>query len=647
MNANNLPSTGDSTNDQDYNLPTGDIFANMRELVAKHTEQARGDERRQHQRAETQLRERIQFLEEELRKSKQDAEKAVQEVQEMHSREITSLQQKISGLEEENKRMQDYMAMYPAVLEALRKLEALINKELAYMGSSQSKQADAPELDEKLSANLNGDSDLVTRLANVSLEAPSSTDGSLTYGELKAWDSEANKDPKVALSRTVLDHTDMSSALISRSAKIADAHVFNTRLTYQADPITNQLSSGRCWLFASTNVIRYDLSQKLRLKEFQLSQSYLFFYDKLEKSNYFLELSIELADLPLDSRLVSHISSDPIGDGGQLDMAVNLLEDCPQELLRHQRYGVVPQSLYPESYSSSYSSRLDRLLTTKLREYSLSLRALVSNAELHFSHLDGVQRKERVLAVARKKKEEYMSEVYRILTVTLGVPPKPDEKFTFEYYDVDEKFHTYVGTPVEFYKQHKNPKYSLSDSFSLVNDPRNPFATLFTVDKLGNVWGGRPVTYVNTTSEKLKDAVIASIKAGHPVFFGCDVGQSSHSGFGIMDTSLYEYENAFNIKLGLTKAQRLQTGESAMTHAMVITAVHLDDQGKPVRYRVENSWGPAVGDKGYFVMSDSWFDEFVYQVVVPRKLAAAEHIKVLDGGNPHIYPPWDPMGTLA
>ncbi|KAG8936655.1 hypothetical protein FRC02_000113 [Tulasnella sp. 418] len=505
------------------------------------------------------------------------------------------------------------------------------------MGSSQSKPVEVKNIDEKRDAIIQH----LDQFQDLSLDEnsgnPVSSDGSLTYNQLKTWESDASKDPKTALSRTVLDHTDIPTALISRSAKVADSQVFNLSLPYQTSPITNQRSSGRCWLFASTNVIRYDISQKLNLGEFQLSQSYLFFYDKLEKSNHYLELSIKHADLDIDNRLVNHFNSDPIGDGGQLDMANNLLE----------RYGVVPQSLYPESYSSEATSRLNKILTLKLREYAISLRSLVSSLRNAVSSTDEASAESAILVAARKKKEDFMVEVYRILTITLGAPPKPDEPFTWEYYDAAGKFHTYTGTPVEFYKAYKNKQYPLTDSFSLVNDPRNSYGTLWTVSELGNVWGGRPVQYVNTESQKLKEAVITSIKAGHPVFFGCDVGQFSHSRFGIMDTSLYEYENAFGVHFGLTKAQRLQTGESAMTHAMVFTAVHLDAEGKPLRYKVENSWGPGAGEKGYFVMTDKWFDEFVYQVVIPRKLAAPEHIKVLDGGNPHVYAPWDPMGTLA
>ncbi|KAG8984592.1 hypothetical protein FRB90_005213 [Tulasnella sp. 427] len=512
------------------------------------------------------------------------------------------------------------------------------------MGVQQSKQSNSQSstpiqsVDEKVALR-EDQATLVGALQRFSVSddtEPASADGTVNYQELKKWEEDAIKDPKTSVSRAVLDHVDMTTALLSRSARVADTHVFNLKLDYETSPITNQLSSGRCWLFASTNVIRYDAAQKLKIKDFQLSQSYLFFYDKLEKSNHFLELSIEHVDLPLDSRLITHLNSDPIGDGGQLDMAVNLIE----------RYGVVPQSVYPEAYSSSYSSRMDRLITNRLREFSLALRVLVTELREQHSDLDEEHRTARIIAAARKQKEAYLAEIYRILCITLGVPPKPTDKFTFEYYDVDGKFNSYSGTPLEFYKKYRNDKYSLSDSFSLVNDPRNPYETLFTVDKLNNVWGGRPVLYVNTSSDELKQAVITSVKAGHPVFFGCDVGQFSNSSLGIMDTALYEYESAFNIKLKLTKAQRLQTGESSMTHAMVITAVHLDAEGKPVRYRVENSWG-LVGDKGYFVMSDKWFDEFVYQVVIPRKLAKPDHVKILDAGNPRLYAPWDPMGTLA
>lgn len=240
-----------------------------------------------------------------------------------------------------------------------------------------------------------------------------------------------------------------------------------------------------------------------------------------------------------------------------------------------------------------------------------------------------------------------MSEVWTVLSTTLGSPPRPNEKFTWDYLDSVGKAQTWEGTPLEFFEAVTSKQYPALESFSLIHDPRNPTSKLYTVEALGNIWEGRPVLYVNTEVERLKAAVIKCIKAGHPVFFGSDVGQSSGRTSGVMDFNLYEYENAFNIELGLSKADRLRMGESQMTHAMVISAVHLDTEGKPIRYKVENSWGEENGNKGYFVMTDKWFEEFVYQVVVPKQLADKDLVDVFEKGERVVLPPWDPMGALA
>jgi bleomycin hydrolase len=334
--------------------------------------------------------------------------------------------------------------------------------------------------------------------------------------------------------------------------------------------------------------------KKLNLKDFQCSQNYLFFYDKLNKSNYYLELALENVDLPLDDRLVYHLNGDIISDGGQWDMVVNLLE----------QYGVVPHSICPETLHSSLSGPVNSLLKTKLREHSLVLRKLSKSLRLNSNMSDT-----EILASLRSKKEELLGEIYTIMAATLGTPPKPDAPFTWDYYDADSKPHTWKGTPLQFYKEFVDKRADPAQSFSLINDPRNAYGKLYTVDKLGNVWGGRPVLYVNTEIDDLKQAVVKMIKAGLPVFFGSDVGQFSNSASGIMDSALMEYESAFGITLGLSKGERLQVGESSMTHAMVITAVHLDEAGKPVRYKVENSWGEGPGEKGWFVMTDAWFDQ--------------------------------------
>lgn len=282
---------------------------------------------------------------------------------------------------------------------------------------------------------------------------------------------------------------------------------------------------------------------------------------------------------------------------------------------------------------------MDTLLTTKLREDALHLRALASRGASARSSIAGV-------------KEKMMKEIHLILTLMLGPPPNPNKPFKWEYYEADGSFESLTTTPMKF-------SSSLSDSktvralggtdvhkiFSLVNDPRNKYMRLLTVNRLGNVWEGAPVTYVNVDMNTIKAACIKMLRKGFPVFFGSDVGKYSDSQKGIMDTALFDYELGFNVRLGMTKAQRLLTGESAMTHAMVLTAVHVEN-GKPVRWRVENSWSESAGDKGYFVMSDAWMDEFVYQAVVDPSVVSSEVREVLKQ-DAKVLELWDPMGALA
>jgi bleomycin hydrolase len=306
------------------------------------------------------------------------------------------------------------------------------------------------------------------------------------------------------------------------------------------------------------------------------------------------------------------------------------------------KYGLVPHSLYPDSFNATSSSTMDRLITTKLREDAVRLRSIASSA----------MSAEVKKATIASEKEKMLKEIHLILTLMLGPPPPPNTDFTWEYYDKDGSLCTLRTRPTAFAKELSDNKTmrALSGTdvhslFSLVNDPRNPYNRLLSVKRLGNVYGGRPVTYVNVDMKTIKEACIAMLKRGIPVFFGSDVGKYSDSTKGIMDTDLFDYELGFNIKLGMTKAERLQTGESQMTHAMVLTAVHVVE-GKSVRWRVENSWSDQVGDKGYFVMSDAWMDEFVYQAVVDPSVVSSAVKKVLEQ-KPKMLELWDPMGALA
>lgn len=374
--------------------------------------------------------------------------------------------------------------------------------------------------------------------------------------------------------------------------------------------VTNQRSSGRCWIFAACNVFRVAIMQKYNIKSFELSQAYLFFWDKVEKANYFLESILDTVGEDVDSRILGALMAGPVGDGGQWDMIVNLVS----------KYGIVPQTLYPDSWNAKNSSVMDSILTTKLREDGLRLRSLKASAA-----------SEEKISQA---KEQMLQEVVRVLTLCLGPPPSAHEKFAWEFYDGSGSFKSVSMTPIQFAETTHVKRF-----FSLVNDPRNDFNRLLTVDHLGNVWDGRPITYVNVDKSVMKEACIAMLKKGLPIFFGSDVGKQFDSGKGILDSDLVDYELGFNVKLGLSKAERLLTGESQMTHAMVLTAVHLDENNKPVRWRVENSWSETAGSEGYLVMSDKWMDEFCYQAVVDPSLVSKDVRDVLKQ-KPKVLPLW-------
>ncbi|KAL3954776.1 hypothetical protein ACCO45_010339 [Purpureocillium lilacinum] len=438
--------------------------------------------------------------------------------------------------------------------------------------------------------------------------------------------------PKNRLALAALSSANPKQVLTQLPAQIADQQVFNVKIPFEGGPITNQRSSGRCWLFASTNVFRVALMRRYHLDAFELSQAYLFYWDKLEKANWFLEQVIETAaDEDLDGRLVQALLADPVSDGGQWDMVYNLVD----------KYGLVPQTLYPDGWNAKNSSVLNATVVNKLREYALRLRA--------FARRDQPTPPALLSAI----KITMMREIQKIMTLLLGPPPSPTKAFTWQYNDKDGKAHELTITPKDFAKNITSSDFRVTSAViesmvSLVNDPRHDPLSLLTVSRLGNVVGGRGVSYINVDMDTLKEACVKMLKAGLPIFFGSDVGQFSNSASGIMDLDLIDYEVGIGSSLlGMSKAERLLTGESQMTHAMVLTAVHVDEQtGKPVRWRVQNSWGTDAGDKGWFVMSDAWMDEFVYQAVVDPRFCSKEVRDVLKK-EPVVLPLWDPMGSLA
>lgn len=394
---------------------------------------------------------------------------------------------------------------------------------------------------------------------------------------------------------------------------------FDFSISLEQGKITNQKKSGRCWMFAALNCLRFQVMKKLNLDTFELSQNYTLFYDKLEKSNYFLECILNTLDEPTEGRLIAHLLSMPLNDGGQWDMLTAIIS----------KYGLVPKSAMPETYSSSETGEMVSYMTEKLREYACVLRKAYKAG--------------KSMEELRAMKEEMMQTVYNMLCICLGKPPKT---FDFEYRDKEKNFHRELNlTPQTFYETYIG--MNLDDYISIINAPTEdkPYYRSYSVEYLGNVLEGRQVRYVNLPIDELKKAAIAQMQDGEPVWFGSDVGQRSARN-GIMDLELYDVENLFHTGFGMNKAERLEYGQSLMTHAMVFQGGNLDENGKPNRWRVENSWGDECGKDGYYVMSDRWFDEYTYQVVVNKKYLSKEALEAYES-EPIMLKPWDPMGSLA
>ena len=438
----------------------------------------------------------------------------------------------------------------------------------------------------------------------------------VTKAQIEEFRKSFDSDPSATVAQNAVSNADLSTLALRRDLVQNMDFSFSTKLDDWS--ATNQRRSGRCWLFATLNLFRVGAMRKMNVKKFEFSQAHIHFWDKLERANHFLEAILETSDRPVDDRTIHFLLSDPIGDGGQWNMATNLI----------RKHGLVPMSAYPESHSSSNTRSMNTVLKDILRTTASEIRRILD---------DGGSNNE-----ARKHKDERMKEIWRVLCIHLGTPP---EKFDWQWRDKDNEFHRKgTMTPLEFVDEYVEVDWE--EYICIVNDPRNEYYRTYTVDFLQNVAGGPPVVYLNVPSNEMKDITQRLLENGTPVWMGCDVGKNMARKRGLWDAELYDLKGLYGIQFGMEKADRLRFGQTMMTHAMLFTGVDVVD-GKPRRWRVENSWGSEdSGEKGFYTMNDNWYDEHMFEIAAPKDYLTDEMKSGLKG-DPIVLPAWDPMGSLA
>ncbi|MBN2667714.1 MAG: C1 family peptidase [Bacteroidales bacterium] len=438
--------------------------------------------------------------------------------------------------------------------------------------------------------------------------------GSINADQLKAIESsfEMNAD-NIALMNAISNNK-ISDLAVNRSVAGKTDHLFTYRV--KTTGITNQKQSGRCWMFTGLNVLRPKVIDHYNLKSFEFSTNYLYFWDLFEKSNLFLQEIILSVNSPLDDKRVEYLLKNVVGDGGVWNSLANLVE----------KYGAVPKEIMPETYQSENTSQLNRILVEKLRQDAMYLRGKYQNKKIS-------------TLVMENEKLEMMKDVYRILALSLGVPPKD---FEWRYEDKDGKISDFQKfTPKSFVKE-AIPELNLQDYVLFMNDPSRPYYQLYEIDLDRNVIEGKNWLYINLPADEIKPFAIASIKANEAMYASCDVGKQLNREEGVLDPRNYDYANLFGINLSMDKKQRIQTYQSGSSHGMALVAVDLNKDEKAQYWQFENSWGSTNGHEGYLTFTDEWFNEYLFRVVVLKKFVDPKILKILDQ-KPILLPPWDPM----
>lgn len=410
-----------------------------------------------------------------------------------------------------------------------------------------------------------------------------------------------------------------SNTIDNLAKNAANAGMIDTQFSVETpkQSITDQKSSGRCWMFSGMNVLRNNYNISPDSIQLEFSQAYLFFWDQLEKANLFLQGVIDNAKKPFEDRTVQFLFRSPLNDGGTFCGVSDLT----------RKYGLVPKSVMPETTQSDNTSRISRLIASKLREQGLQLRQMVA---------DG-----KKIAAINDTKMKMLSVIYRMLSLTIGEPVK---EFTYAYKDKNDKT---IGepknyTPLEFYKEVVGVD-DLNDTFIMVmNDPRNPYHKTYEVEYDRHTYDGHNWKYLNLPMNEIKKMAIAALKDGKKMYSSYDVGKCLDRTRGYADTENFDYESLFGTSFPMNKAQRIMTFDSGSTHAMTLTAVDLDTNGNPVKWKVENSWGAAWGQQGCLIMTDRWIDEYMFRLVVDKKYVPENLLKEYEQ-KPTMLTPDDPL----
>ena len=435
----------------------------------------------------------------------------------------------------------------------------------------------------------------------------------ISLSTIKTFKNKFLRNNKNTASRNALIKNDLANVALNWENFSQINHNFSNLIKKEL-PATNQMASGRCWGFAGLNLMRLQVVDSLELNTFEFSQNYFMFWDKLEKANYFLENIIKSRDEAYESRLITHLLKAPVQDGGQWDMFVNLIN----------KYGAVPKDVMPETNHSSKSGAMNYILTHKLREFASILR-----------------KKPAKNSSALKK--DMMETIYNLLAMFLGQPP---DVINWSTRNKDNR-HIVISEmiPIDFCNKYAD--INIKDKVCLIHAPMSnkKFNTMYTVEYLGNVVEGQIIKYLNVDIKELKKSAMDYIKNNEAVWFGCDVGKRFSRDMGVLDMGIYDYENVFQTSFKMNKQTRLEYGDSEMTHAMLLTGVDIKKRNS-TKWKIENSWGTKSGNQGYMMMTDEWFDEYTYEVVIDKKYLNKRLLKYLDM-EPIALAPWDPMGALA